>query len=117
LLIASPEYNGSFSAALKNAIDWASRPIEGASDSGRVVFEGRVAGLAAASPGALGGLRGLRHLREVLTNLGMVVHPAQAAVAWPAGMPVAAGPAEAQIKQLQGIGRSTAALARRLRGE
>lgn len=116
LLVAAPEYNGSFTPLLKNAIDWASRPVKGAADSGRAVFEGRAAGLAAASPGALGGLRGLRHVREVLTNLGMVVAPQQMAVAWPAGTPVASGPSDAQIAQLRAVGQATAELTQRLRG-
>lgn len=118
LLIAAPEYNGSFTPLLKNAIDWASRPVPDAADSGRAVFEGRVAGLAAASPGALGGLRGLRHLREVLGNLGMLVLPQQVAVAWPGGSAggAAGGPAAAQISQLHALGEATARLAQRLRG-
>lgn len=78
-LIASPEYNSSISAALKNAIDWASRPEPG--DAGQLVaFQGKTAALLSASPGALGGLRGLVHLRAILGNIGVVVLPDQVAV-------------------------------------
>ena len=55
LLIASPEYNSSFPAVLKNAIDWVSRPAPG--EPSLVAFRGKVATLMSASPGALGGLR------------------------------------------------------------
>jgi NAD(P)H-dependent FMN reductase len=78
LLIASPEYNSSISAALKNAIDWASRPEPG--ETNLQAFTGKVAGLLAASPGALGGLRGLVTLRSVLGNIGIIVVPDQLAV-------------------------------------
>jgi chromate reductase, NAD(P)H dehydrogenase (quinone) len=78
LLIASPEYNGSLPAALKNAIDWASRPNEqyGRSD----VFPGKVAAMITASPGSLGGVRCLAHLRGVLTSVGVIVLPAEISV-------------------------------------
>lgn len=78
LLIASPEYNSSVSAVLKNAIDWASRPVQG--EAPLACFSGRVAGLMSASPGALGGLRGLVHLRAILGNIGVLVLPEQIAV-------------------------------------
>lgn len=78
-LIASPEYNGSLSPLLKNAIDWVSRPVAG--QPPLVWFTGKVAGLMAASPGPLGGLRGLVHVRQVLSGIGVVVAPAQHAVA------------------------------------
>lgn len=78
ILIGSPEYNGSISGALKNAIDWASRPREG--EAPLACFKGKVGGLFAASPGAIGGLRGLRHVRQILTQLHMVVVPAEFAL-------------------------------------
>ncbi|MCC6676654.1 MAG: NAD(P)H-dependent oxidoreductase [Phycisphaerales bacterium] len=83
LLISSPEYNSSFSAALKNAIDWASRPTtgpDGKPEKPLECFTGKVCGLVSASPGALGGLRGLVHLRAVLGNIGVIVLPEQVAV-------------------------------------
>lgn len=78
LLIASPEYNGSLSAALKNAIDWASRQ----SDEFKMgqVFRGKVAAIMTESPGAFGGLRCLGHLRGILSILLVNVLPSEIAV-------------------------------------
>jgi NAD(P)H-dependent FMN reductase len=58
---------------LKNAIDWASRPQAGKPSP----FTGQVAALLAASPGGLGGIRGLPALRQLLSNLGVLVIPGQ----------------------------------------
>jgi NAD(P)H-dependent FMN reductase len=78
LLIASPEYNSSISAALKNAIDWASRPLPG--EPSLACFTDKVAGLMATSPGALGGLRGLVTLRSILSSINVLVLPEQLTV-------------------------------------
>jgi chromate reductase len=77
-LISSPEYNSSLSAALKNVIDWLSRPVAG--EPPLACFKGKTAALFAASPGALGGLRGLVHLRAVLGNIGVLLLADQLAV-------------------------------------
>ena len=77
-LIATPEYNSSFSAALKNAIDWAARMQEG--EKPLQAFKGKTATLMAASPGGLGGMRGLVPLRMLLGNIGMHVLPDQQAI-------------------------------------
>ncbi len=74
-LIASPEYNSSVTAVLKNAIDWTSRP--GPDEPPLAAFQGKAAVLLSASPGALGGLRGLVHLRAILGNIGVLVMPDQ----------------------------------------
>ncbi len=79
LFIASPEYNSSVSGALKNAIDWVSRPVEG--EEPLAAFRGKAAALASASPGALGGLRGLVHLRAILGNVGVIMLPKQHCIA------------------------------------
>src|SRR5262249_47819233 len=78
LLIASPEYNTSIPGALKNAIDWASRAEKG--EPPLAAFEGRVAALLSASPGALGGLRGLLTTRSILSNIRVLVIPEQVGV-------------------------------------
>jgi NAD(P)H-dependent FMN reductase len=78
LLIASPEYNSSMSGVLKNAIDWASRPVEG--EPPLACFKGKVCSLMSASPGALGGLRGLAPVRSMLGNIGVIVLPDQMAI-------------------------------------
>jgi len=78
LLIASPEYNSSVSGALKNAIDWASRPAPG--EASLAAFNNKVCAVMACSPGALGGLRGLVHLRAILGNINVIMLPQQVAV-------------------------------------
>ena len=75
MLIASPEYNSSYTGALKNAIDWASRPRDG--EKPLECFAGKTAGLIACSPGGLGGLRGLVTLRMLLGNIQVHVLPKQ----------------------------------------
>lgn len=77
-LISTPEYNGSISGALKNAIDWASRP--NGDEPSLACFKGKVCGLLAASPGGLGGLRGMRHVRQILTQLHTLVIPLEFAL-------------------------------------
>jgi chromate reductase, NAD(P)H dehydrogenase (quinone) len=77
-LIATPEYNGSLSAALKNAIDWVSRPSDLYPRS--AVFTGKFAAMMASSPGSLGGVRSLSHLRGVLTSISVNVLPQEIAV-------------------------------------
>lgn len=70
-IICSPEYNGSYTALLKNTLDWVSSPIK--SDpvwsSGSKPFAGKVVGMLSASNGALGGLRAQSHLAPLLLNL------------------------------------------------
>lgn len=73
ILLASPEYNGSISGVLKNALDWLSRPSQD-TDIGSA-FANKSVGLMATSPGPLGGIRGLSHSKDVLFNLGAIVSP------------------------------------------
>lgn len=78
-LVASPEYNGGYSAVLKNALDWAS--VKSAPEEKPLsVFNGKTASLMSAAPGALGGLRGLYQLRDLLMNMNVVVLPQMQAV-------------------------------------
>jgi NAD(P)H-dependent FMN reductase len=78
LFITSPEYNAGYTAELKNALDWATVAKPGAPATG---LAGKVVGLGAASPGALGGYRGLTQLRTVLElGMGALVIPEMASV-------------------------------------
>lgn len=78
LLISAPEYNSSMTAVLKNTIDWVSRPVQG--EPPLNCFDGKVAALMSASPGALGGLRGLVHVRAMLQNIRVLTIPEQVGV-------------------------------------
>lgn len=79
-LIASPEYNGSVSGVLKNAIDWASRPTDGEPLTALSAFRGKVAGLMAASISPFGGLRGVTHMRQILGTVQTLVATEQVLV-------------------------------------
>ncbi|PIF98517.1 NADPH-dependent FMN reductase [Comamonas sp. 26] len=82
-IICSPEYNGSYPALLKNAIDWASSPVKGDAlwSDGTLPFRNKVVGMASASPGGMGGLRAQSHLAPLLLNLQCWVAPRSHAVA------------------------------------
>ncbi len=73
IFIASPEYNGSLPALLKNSIDWISRV-------GLEAFSQPVYGIGSATPGALSGIMVLRELRFILARLGAQVVPLQLGV-------------------------------------
>ncbi|WP_144395550.1 NADPH-dependent FMN reductase [Pleionea sediminis] len=77
-LIASPEYNGSYSGVLKNAIDWASRQADG--EGILESFKNKYAAIFATSPGAFGGLRGLSQLRLLLSGIGTTLLNDQVAI-------------------------------------
>lgn len=68
IFIASPEYNSSLSAVLKNVIDWASRSEQ--KGSSREAFKDKIFVIMSASTGSTGGARGLVHLRAIIENVG-----------------------------------------------
>ena len=60
VLFITPEYNRSIPGALKNAIDWASRPY------GKNSFTRKPAAVIGTSPGKIGTAVGQQHLRSIL---------------------------------------------------
>lgn len=70
LFISTPSYNGEMSGALKNALDWLSRP------GGNSPLTGRTVALTSASPGVRGAVDALPALAGVLTRCGarLVAH-------------------------------------------
>jgi chromate reductase, NAD(P)H dehydrogenase (quinone) len=60
VLFVTPEYNRSIPGALKNAIDWASRPY------GQNAFTRKPSAMIGASPGKIGTAVGQQHLRSIL---------------------------------------------------
>lgn len=60
LIIVTPEYNHSIPGVLKNAIDWASRPL------GASVLNDKRALVMSVSPAFTGGVRAQSHLHETL---------------------------------------------------
>lgn len=67
VLFATPEYNRSMTAAMKNALDVGSRPY------GKSVFAGKPAAVVSASPGAISGFGANHHLRQSLVFVDMPV--------------------------------------------
>ena len=73
VFIATPEYNGSLPALLKNTIDWTTRIELGQ-------FSGPVYGIGSATPGPMSGIMVLRQLHFILNRLGASVVPRQLGV-------------------------------------
>ncbi|MFF4098923.1 NADPH-dependent FMN reductase [Streptomyces sp. NPDC001903] len=66
-IISTPSYNGAMTGALKNALDWLSRPWKASSLSGKPVA------LLTASPGTYGGADAQPDTRRVLERCGAVL--------------------------------------------
>ena len=76
ILFATPEYNGSVPGQLKNAIDWASRPVTSA------VLRGKPVAVVGASTGMFGGVWSQAELRKVLATAGARVLEGEVAVGY-----------------------------------
>jgi chromate reductase, NAD(P)H dehydrogenase (quinone) len=63
VIIASPEYNGSVSGVLKDALDWASRPYGDSS------FDGKPVAVIVAVSGRSGGHSAIDHLTKIIDYL------------------------------------------------
>jgi chromate reductase len=74
VLIATPEYNGSVPGALKNALDWASRPYPDNS------LRGKPVAVIGASTGLFGAVWAQADLRRILRTAGASVLDAELAV-------------------------------------
>ena len=67
VLFVTPEYNRGAPAVLKNALDWGTRPW------GANVWDGKLATVTGASPGAIGTAVAQHQLRTMLTAVGALV--------------------------------------------
>jgi len=65
ILLATPEYNRSYSPVLKNALDWGSRP------EGQNKWKNKPTAVVGCTPYSLGAFGAQNHLRQVLTYLDM----------------------------------------------
>jgi chromate reductase len=74
VLIATPEYNSSLPGALKNALDWASRPLA------TNVFRSKPVAVIGSSTGMFGAAWAQAELRKVLAAMGARVVEAEVAV-------------------------------------
>ncbi len=103
LILGTPEYHGSFSGVLKNALDL----------MGFDEFEGKMVGLVGVAGGSMGGLNALNSLRTVGRSLHAWVVPEQVTVprAWQAFDPEGNVKDEALEKRLRGVGRQVARFA------
>jgi chromate reductase, NAD(P)H dehydrogenase (quinone) len=74
VLIATPEYNSSVPGALKNALDWASRPVA------TNVFRNKPVAVIGSSAGMFGAVWAQAELRKVLAAMGARVADVELAV-------------------------------------
>ena len=74
VFFATPEYNSSIPGALKNALDWASRPLA------TNAFRNKPVAVISSSAGAFGGVWAAAELRKVLGAMGARVTDAELAV-------------------------------------
>lgn len=74
VLIATPEYNASVPGALKNALDWASRPLA------TNVFRNKPVAVIGTSTGAFGAVWSQAELRKILGTMGARVAEVELAV-------------------------------------
>src|SRR5436305_9908933 len=74
VFFATPEYNSSVPGALKNALDWASRPLA------TNVFRNKPVAAISSSAGAFGGVWAAAELRKVLGAMGARVTDVELAV-------------------------------------
>jgi NAD(P)H-dependent FMN reductase len=79
ILIATPEYNGSMPALVKNTIDWISR-VKGDPSHQIRPFSGKVVAICSSSDGHFAGIRSAAHLRAVLSHIQMEVISPQCSV-------------------------------------
>ena len=74
VLVATPEYNSSVPGALKNALDWASRPVA------TNVFRNKPVAVIGSSAGMFGAVWAQAELRKVMAAIGARVAEAELAV-------------------------------------
>ena len=107
VLIATPEYNHSIPGALKNALDWASRPFA------TNAFRSKPVAVIGASTGLFGAVWAQAELRKVLAAMGAQVVEAEVAVGRAGGEVRRRRPARSTTSIRDQLADALVALARR----